>query len=46
MDKHPGFLNQMRLVLKIAFVWKVGMHVCVCPCPQAMKNHSCEMKPE
>ena len=31
----------------IAFVWEAGMHVCVCvSTPQAMENHSREMKSE
>ena len=32
--------------LEVAFVWEVGMCACVCPRPQAIKNHSCEKKPE
>ena len=41
-DRHAWFLE-------IAFVQEVGMCICLCVCvptPQAMKNHSCEMKPK
>ena len=44
----PGyFLNQAHAwFLEITLVWDVGMCVCLCIHPQAMKNHSHEMKPE
>ena len=43
LDIICNFKPGMHLVLKIAFVREVGM--CVCP-PQAIKNHSREMKLE
>ena len=45
-------LNKARAgqrFLEIAFVWEVGMRVCLCLCvsvPRAIKNYSCEMKSE
>ena len=46
------FLNRVSVYwfLEIAFVWEVRVRARVCVCvvcpPQAMKNYSCEMKPE
>ena len=42
-----ALLNQAGTwFLEIAFVQEVGMRGCVCVRPQAMKDYSCEMKPE
>ena len=59
MVYHRRILNQActslrsthTWLLEIAFVWEVGMHVCLCVCAcvsatQAIKDHSRELKPK